>query len=48
MKLTKEQIENVKSFLLETFAFNEEQLAAIDGLIGSVKSFSQIGLQTLW
>lgn len=30
MKLTKEQIENVKSFLLETFAFNEEQLAAID------------------
>lgn len=33
MKLTKEQIENVKSFLLETFAFNEEQLAAIDGLI---------------
>ena len=33
MKLTKEQIENVKSILLETFAFNEEQLAAIDGLI---------------
>ena len=33
MKLTKEQIENVKSFFFFFFAFNEEQLAAIDGLI---------------
>lgn len=30
MELTKEQMENLKSFLLETFAFTEEQNDAMD------------------
>ena len=30
MELTREQMENLKSFLLETFAFTEEQNAAMD------------------
>ena len=30
MELTKEQMENLKSFLLETFAFTEEQNNAMD------------------
>lgn len=30
MKLTKEQITNLKSFLIETFVFTEEQSAAMD------------------
>ena len=31
MELTKEQLENLKSFLLETFAFTEVQIAAYYG-----------------
>ena len=30
MELTREQMENLKSFLLETFAFTEEQNDAMD------------------
>ena len=30
MDLTNEQMENLKSFLLETFAFTDEQTAAMD------------------
>ena len=30
MDLTNEQMENLKSFLLETFAFTDEQTSAMD------------------
>ena len=33
MELTKEQMENLKSFLLEIFAFTEEQNDAMDMII---------------